>query len=214
MAKTYDSGNTLSQKILKGVNILADNVASTLGPRGRNVILQESGKRPIVTKDGVTVAQFITLEDPVENVGAEIIKQASAETNNTAGDGTTTATVLSRAILTQAQGFLTAGSSPIELKRGIDKAVEVISERLYEQAKPISSQEDIAHVATISANGDKVIGELIATAVDAIGKDGAITVEEARSLTTALDPLLPMSAEVRHGMKIVTCWLQTAQSIL
>jgi len=187
LAKTYDSGNALSQKILKGVNVLADNVASTLGPRGRNVILQEPGKRPIVTKDGVTVAQFVTLDDPVENVGAEIIKQASAETNNTAGDGTTTATVLSRAILTQAQAFLTAGSSPIELKRGIDKAVEVISDRLYKQAKPISSQEDIAHVATISANGDKVIGQLIATAVDAIGKDGAITVEEARSLTTALD---------------------------
>jgi len=187
LTKKYDSGTSLNQRILKGVNILADNVAATLGPKGRNVILQESGKRPIITKDGVTVAQFVTLEDPMENAGAEIIKQASAETNNTAGDGTTTATVLARAILTQAQAYLTAGASPVELKRGMDKAVEAIVDNLDEMAKPISSTVDIEHVATISANGDKTIGKLVAMAVDSVGKDGAIKVEEARSIETSLD---------------------------
>ena len=187
MTKKYDSGASLNQKILKGVNVLADNVASTLGPRGRNVILQSPGGRPVITKDGVTVAQFVTLEDPIENVGAEIIKQASAETNNTAGDGTTTATVLARSILQQAQGHLTAGASPVELKRGMDKAVAAIVERLTAQARPISSKEDISHIATISANGDKSIGQLVATAVDTIGKDGAISIEEARSVETSLD---------------------------
>ncbi len=187
MIKKYDSDASLNQKILEGINILADNVASTLGPRGRNVILQESGKRPIVTKDGVTVAQFVTLQDPIQNAGAEIIKQASAETNNSAGDGTTTATVLARAILRKAQAHLTAGASPIELKRGIDKAVVEVVQNLGKLAKPISSIEDIEHIATISANGDSSIGKIIATAVDAVGKDGAITVEEARSLETSLD---------------------------
>lgn len=187
MTKKYDSGTSMNQRILEGVNILADNVAATLGPKGRNVILQEKGKRPIITKDGVTVAQFVTLEDPVQNVGAEIIKQASAETNNTAGDGTTTATVLARAILTQAQAHLTAGAGPVELKRGMDKASEAITEKLYELAMPISSVEDIEHIATISANGDVGIGKLIAKAVDLIGKDGAISIEEARSLETSLD---------------------------
>lgn len=187
MTKKYDSGSSLNQKILEGVNVLADNVASTLGPKGRNVILQEAGKRPIVTKDGVTVAQFVTLQDPMQNAAVEIIKQASYETNNTAGDGTTTATVLARAILKQAQAHLTAGASPVELKRGIDKAVEAVVDRLYDLAKPISSVTDIEHVAKISANGDSTIGALIAKAVDAVGKDGAITIEEARSVDTTLD---------------------------
>ena len=187
MTKKYDSGASLNQRILEGVNILADNVAATLGPKGRNVILQEKGKRPIITKDGVTVAQFVALEDPVQNVGAEIIKQASAETNNSAGDGTTTATVLARAILIQAQAHLTAGASPVELKRGMDKASEAIADKLCELSKPISSVEDIEHIATISANGDVGIGKLIAKAVDLIGKDGAISIEEARSLETSLD---------------------------
>jgi len=187
LTKKYDSGSTLNQRILDGVNILADNVAATLGPKGRNVILQEKGKRPIITKDGVTVAQFVTLEDPMQNAGAEIIKQASAETNNTAGDGTTTATVLARAVLTQAQAYLTAGASPVELKRGMDKAVGVIVDKLHNIAKPISSVEDIEHIATISANGDEGIGKLIAKAVDLVGKDGAISIEEARSLETSLD---------------------------
>ena len=126
MTKHYGSGSEMSQKIMKGINVLADNVASTLGPRGRNVILQEKGKRPIITKDGVTVANFVDLEDPIENAGAQIIKQAAAQTNLDAGDGTTTATVLSRAILNKAQKYISAGVPPIELQRGIEKAVEVI----------------------------------------------------------------------------------------
>jgi len=189
LTKKYDSGTSLNQRILKGVNILADNVASTLGPKGRNVILQEAGKRPIITKDGVTVAQFVSLQDPMENAGAEIIKQAAAQTNSVAGDGTTTATVLARAILNQAQAYLTSGASPVELKRGMDRATEKIVDRLVELAKPISSVDDIEHIATISANGDKAIGKLVATAVDTVGKDGAISIEEARSVDTSLDVL-------------------------
>ena len=183
----FDSDSSLNQKIIDGVNILADNVASTLGPKGRNVILQEKGKSPIITKDGVTVAQFVHLDDPFMNAGVQIIKQAATQTNNDAGDGTTTSTVLARAILTQAQKYLTAGASPIELKRGIDKACSAIVDNLRDIATPIKSEEDIAHVATISANNDKTIGNLIAMAVDRVGKDGAITIEEARSTETSLD---------------------------
>ena len=183
----FDSDSSLNQKIIDGVNILADNVASTLGPKGRNVILQEKGKSPIITKDGVTVAQFVHLDDPFMNAGVQIIKQAATQTNNDAGDGTTTSTVIARAILIQAQKYLTAGASPIELKRGIDKACSAIVDNLRDIATPIMSEEDIAHVATISANNDKTIGNLIAMAVDRVGKDGAITIEEARSAETSLD---------------------------
>ena len=187
MTKHYSSGSEMNQKILNGINILADNVASTLGPRGRNVILQENKKRPIITKDGVTVANFVDLEDPIENAGAQIIKQAAAQTNLDAGDGTTTATVLSRAILNRAQKYISSGIPPIELQRGIEKGAQAISENLKAMARPITCEEDISHVATISANNDKVIGNLIGKAVSAAGKDGAITVEEARSHQISLD---------------------------
>ena len=144
---------------------------------------------PIITKDGVTVAKFIDLEDPVMNAGAQLVKQASAKTNIDAGDGTTTSTVLTRAIFEAAYDRLTDNSnlSPVELKRGIDKAVAVVVEELKESARPIMSAEDVAHIATISANNDKTIGDLIALAVDKVGKDGSITIEEARSLETSLD---------------------------
>jgi len=187
MPRKYESDLELHNKILKGVTILADNVASTLGPRGRNVIIRQKGKRPIVTKDGVTVAKFIELEDPFEDVAAQIIKQAAAKTNSEAGDGTTTSTVLARAILEKAQKYLIAGAPPIELKRGMDKAVSQIVKNLKEISTPIMSQDDIAHIATISANGDKTIGSLIATAVDLVGQDGSITIEDARSVETSLD---------------------------
>lgn len=187
MTKRYDSDSSLREKILEGVDILADNVASTLGPRGRNVILQSAGKKPIITKDGVTVAEFVELEDPFMNAGVQILKQASRETNTTAGDGTTTATVLARAILQSASRQVVGGASPIELKRGIDKATEVLVESLEKQARPIQSIDDITHIATISANNEESIGKLVAKAVDCVGKDGAITVEEARSLHTSLD---------------------------
>ena len=187
MTKQYCSQTELHKKILEGVDILADNVASTLGPRGRNVILQQKGQRPITTKDGVTVARFVELDDPMQNVGAQILKQASEQTNSKAGDGTTTSTVLARAILKQAQRYLIAGVSPIELKRGVDKAVATIVEKLKDMSSPITSEDDINHIATISANGDETIGKLISMAVDQAGKDGAISIEEARSLETSLD---------------------------
>ena len=187
MSKSYDAGSSLSQKIIAGVDKLADNVASTLGPRGRNVIIKQAGKRPIITKDGVTVAEFVDLDDPFEDVGAQIIKQASRQTNTVAGDGTTTATVLARAILHGAQRHIVAGASPIDVKREIDATVEDYVKNLKEMARPIQSEEDIAHIATISANNDETIGKLVAKAVDCVGKDGSISVEEARSLETSLD---------------------------
>ncbi len=187
MTKHYQSGSDLSQRILAGVNILADNVASTLGPRGRNVILQEKNKRPIITKDGVTVASFIELEDPMENVGVQVIKQAAEQTNRDAGDGTTTSTVLSRAILNGSQKYISAGVPPIELQRGMEKGLEVILENLDELSRPVMTEEDISHVASISANNDAQLGKLISKAVVVAGKDGAITVEEARSHQTSLD---------------------------
>jgi len=187
MSKKYKSNNLLRERLLKGANVLADNVASTLGPRGRNVLLHRPGINPVITKDGVTVARFVDLEDPFENAAAQIIKQASAQTNSAAGDGTTTATVLAREVLVQSQKYLAAGVSPVELKRGMDKATTVIVENLKEMAIPVSSEEDIAHVATISANGDKTIGSLISTAIDKVGKDGAISIEDSRSTETVLD---------------------------
>jgi chaperonin GroEL len=187
MTRHYSSDDELANKITNGVIKLADNVASTLGPRGRNVILQKKGSNPIVTKDGVTVAEFIEFEDPFENAGAQIVKQASRMTNIEAGDGTTTASVLARAIYINARKKIASGFSPIEIKREIDRAVEKIVENLKNIAKPISSIEDICHIATISANNDQEIGNLIAKAVECVGKDGSITVEEARSLKTSLD---------------------------
>jgi len=187
MSRTYDNGSTLQEKILRGVDTLADNVASTLGPRGRNVLLQEKGKSPFITKDGVTVAAFVQLDDPIENAGAEIIRQAAVNTNNDAGDGTTTSTVLARAILRESQRFIASGVSPIELQRGIETVTGEIAKVLKEMATPVTSVEDIAHIATISANNDETIGKLISLAVDRVGQDGSITIEESRSLETSLD---------------------------
>ena len=198
MSKHFSSNEDLHNKILTGVNKLADNVASTLGPRGRNVILQEKGKMPIITKDGVTVARFVDLEDPVENAGAQIVKQASGKTNVDAGDGTTTSTVLTRAIFENAWSYIEDGSSPVELKRGIDKAVANVVSSLEEKARPVSSSEDIHHIASISANNDSTIGELIALAVDKVGKDGAITIEEANSIDTTLDLCLDHVSRKRN----------------
>jgi len=185
--KVYDNGNSLNSKILNGVNKLADAVSSTLGPKGRNVILHPKDKNPVITKDGVQVAGFIELSDPFENVGAQVIKQVSAVTATEAGDGTTTATVLARSVVVEAQKYITAGASPVELKRGMDKAVEKIVENIKSLAKPVSSLEDVEHIATISANGDKKIGKLISMAVDKVGRDGAISIEEGKSVETSLD---------------------------
>ena len=187
MIKVYAHDRALQEKLLSGVNKLADNVAATLGPRGRNVLLYRDGSSPMVTKDGVTVADFVVLEDPIENAGAQVLKQAALQTNTLAGDGTTTSTVLAREILANAQKYIIAGSSPIELKRGMDAALAAVIEKIEDLALPVSSFEEIEHVATISANNDSSIGKLIATAADQAGNDGAITIEEAKAMDTTLD---------------------------
>ena len=183
----FEDRLNLNTKILNGVNTLADYVATTLGPKGRNVILHQKGKDPIITKDGITCAEFVHLEDKFENAAAQILKQATSQTNMMAGDGTTTATVLARAILSVAQRYITAGASPIELKRGIDLAVEAIVKHLQQVAQHIETLDDVENIATVSANNDRIIGKLIATAIDKAGKDGSITIEEAKSITTSLD---------------------------
>ena len=185
--KQFDKGQTLNSKILKGVNELADAVCVTLGPKGKNVILHPKGRNPIITKDGVTVSQFIEFSDPFENVGAQVLKQASAVTATQAGDGTTTATVLARAIMTHAQKYITSGASPVDLKRGMDKAVEHLTQKIEEHAKPVSSLEDIEHVALVSSSGDRKVAKLISTAIDKVGNNGAVTLEEGKSVDTTLD---------------------------
>jgi len=185
--KKFEDGSSLHQRIMTGVDKLADCVASTLGPKGRNVILHKNSHNPIVTKDGVTVAGFIELEDPFENAGALIIKQAAAQTNSLAGDGTTTSTVLARAILKASQKYLIAGASPIDLKRGMDKAVEAAVHHIDNMSVPVTTQEDIRNIAKISSNGDTSVAQLITTAIDQAGRDGSITIQEAKSMETTLE---------------------------
>ena len=189
----------LSQKVLDGVNKLADNVATTLGPKGRNVILHQKGKEPIITKDGVTVSQFVHLDDEFENAAAQIIKQATSQTNSMAGDGTTTATVLSRELLVRAQRYITAGASPTELKRGIDAAVHRLTNKLLDMATHIETLGDVENIATISANNDTTIGKLVATAVDKAGKDGSITIEESKTVSTTLDVIEGFRVEAGYA---------------
>jgi len=180
-------GDDIRNKLLNGANKLADAVASTLGPRGQNVILYKRGADPVITKDGVSVARVVELDDDYEQAAVEVLRQAALETEKTSGDGTTTSTVLARAILTSAQKHIAAGASSIDIKRGIDLAVEAICDKITEISQPVSSEQEIRHVATVSANGDESIGALIATAVDAAGKDGSITIEESKSLQTSMD---------------------------
>jgi chaperonin GroEL len=180
-------GDDIRNKLLNGANKLADAVASTLGPRGQNVILYKRGADPVITKDGVSVARVVELDDDYEQAAVEVLRQAALETEKTSGDGTTTSTVLARAILTAANKHIAAGASSIDVKRGIDLAVDAICDKITEMSQPVSSEEEIRHVATVSANGDEAIGTLIASAVDAAGKDGAITIEESRSLETSMD---------------------------
>jgi chaperonin GroEL len=174
-------------KILSGVQQLSRAVKVTLGPRGRNVVIAKSWGSPTVTKDGVTVAKEIELPDPYENMGAQMVKEVASKTSDVAGDGTTTATVLAEAIYTQGLKAVTSGFNPMEVKRGIDKAVTLVVESLGSQSKKIKDHSEIAQIGTISANGDNFIGDLIAQAMDKVGKDGTITVEEAKSTDTVLD---------------------------
>ena len=187
MPKKYCNDFQLHQSILDGVNKLTANVASTLGPRGRNVILGERNKTPIVTKDGVTIAKFVSFEDLFEDAGAQIVKQAATQTNDEAGDGTTTSIVLAYAVLKEAQKYIRGGVSPVELKRGMDKACEKIVDYLKTNAVKITNKQDIENVAKISANGDAMIGSLVATAIDQAGKNGSVSIEEARSVETSLE---------------------------
>lgn len=173
--------------ILRGVSLLTDAVKATLGPKGRNAILDKKFGAPTITKDGVTVAKEIELKDPYENMGAQLVREVASKTSDVAGDGTTTATVLAHAIYREGIKNVAAGANPMDLKRGIEKAVEVVIEELKKMSKPVQEKKEIAQVGTISANNDASIGELIAEAMDKVGKDGVITVEEAKSMATTLD---------------------------
>src|SRR3989475_5101979 len=186
-AKIVKFNQDAREAILKGVNLLADAVTVTLGPKGRNVVLDKSFGAPNVTKDGVTVAKEIELEDKFENMGAQMVKEVASKTSDVAGDGTTTATVLARAIYTEGLKMVAAGHDPMSLKRGIDKAVSAIIEELKHLSKPTKEQKEIAQVGTISANNDPGIGDIIAEAMSKVGKEGVITVEEAKGLETQLE---------------------------
>ncbi len=186
MAKQIVYGDASRQGILRGVNSLADAVKVTLGPKGRNVILDKKFGSPTITKDGVTVAKEIELKDPLENMGAQMVKEVASKTSDIAGDGTTTATVLAQAIYREGARNVTAGANPMAIKRGIDKSVAAITTALEKMSKPVTGPM-IAQVGTISANHDETIGRIIAEAMDKVGKDGVITVEEAKSIETSLD---------------------------
>src|SRR5579859_1877752 len=186
-AKLVRFSQEAREKILRGVNMLADAVTVTLGPKGRNVVLEKSFGAPTVTKDGVTVAKEIELEDKFENMGAQMVKEVASRTSDVAGDGTTTATVLARSIFTEGIKMVAAGHDPMSLKRGIDRAVAAITGELKNLSKPTKDRKEIAQVGTISANNDSTIGDIIADAMEKVGKEGVITVEEAKGLETTLE---------------------------
>jgi chaperonin GroEL len=186
MAKRVTYGEEARQAILRGVNKLADAVKVTLGPKGRNVVIEKKFGSPTITKDGVTVAKEIELKDEIENAGAQMVREVASKTSDTAGDGTTTATVLAQAIYREGIKNVTAGANPMELKKGIEMAVKAAVEAIDKLAKPVEGK-DIAHIGSISANNDEEIGQIIAEAMDKVGKDGVITVEEARGLDTVLE---------------------------
>src|SRR6186713_2813442 len=187
MAKQITYGNDSRQAVLRGVNRLADAVKVTLGPKGRNVVLDKKFGSPVITKDGVTVAKEIDLKEPLENMGAQMVREVASKTSDIAGDGTTTATVLAQAIYREGIKNVTAGANGMDLKRGIDRAVEVVVEELKKLSKPVKSRKEQEQVASISANSDKEIGKLIAEAMERVGKDGVVTVEEAKSMRTELE---------------------------
>ncbi len=186
MAKQITYGDESRQAVLRGVNRLADAVRVTLGPKGRNVVLDKKFGSPLITKDGVTVAKEIELKEPLENMGAQMVREVASKTSDVAGDGTTTATVLAQAIYREGSKNVTAGANPMQLKRGIEKAVAAVTEELKKLSKPVKGKM-IAQVGTISANNDPTIGNIIAEAMEKVGKDGVITVEEAKSMDTSLE---------------------------
>ena len=186
-AKDVQFGNEVRQKMVNGVNVLANAVRVTLGPKGRNVVLDRAFGGPHITKDGVTVAKEIELKDKFENMGAQMVKEVASKTNDVAGDGTTTATVLAQAIVAEGMKYVTAGMNPTDLKRGIDKAVAALVDELKNIAKPCDTSKEIAQVGSISANSDEQVGAIIAEAMEKVGKEGVITVEDGKSLENELD---------------------------
>lgn len=186
-AKDVQFGNEVRQKMVNGVNILANAVRVTLGPKGRNVVVDRAFGGPHITKDGVTVAKEIELKDKFENMGAQMVKEVASKTNDVAGDGTTTATVLAQSIVAEGMKYVTAGMNPTDLKRGIDKAVAALVEELKNIAKPCDTSKEIAQVGSISANSDEQVGAIIAEAMEKVGKEGVITVEDGKSLENELD---------------------------
>src|SRR5450432_2169014 len=193
MAKQIVYSEHSRQAVLRGINQLADAVKVTLGPKGRNVVIDRKFGSPIITKDGVTVAKEIDLKDPLENMGAQMVREVASKTSDTAGDGTTTATVLAQAIYREGAKNVAAGANPMDIKRGIEKAVEALTNEIKRMSKPVSGNM-VAQVGTISANNDHTIGKIIADAMDKVGKDGVITVEEAKSMETSM--------EVVEGMQL------------
>ena len=187
MAKDVKFGDTARQKLLTGVNTLADAVKVTLGPKGRNVVLDKSFGAPTVTKDGVSVAKEIELEDKFENMGAQMVKEVASQTSDVAGDGTTTATVLAQSILNEGLKSVAAGMNPMDLKRGVDKAVSALVSEVSDLSSPCEDSKAIAQVGTISANSDEAVGEIIAEAMEKVGKEGVITVEDGSGLENELD---------------------------
>jgi chaperonin GroEL len=202
------------QEILRGVETLAKAVKVTLGPRGRNVVLDKKWGSPTVTKDGVSVAKEIELEDPYQNMGAQMVREVASKTSDVAGDGTTTATVLAEAIFKEGLKSVTAGSSPMNIKRGIDKAVSAVVEELKKVSKPVKDNKEIEQVAAISANSDSVIGKMIAEAMDKVGKDGTITVEEARSVDTTLEVVEGMQFDKGYLAPYFVTEKETMEAVL
>ena len=185
--KDIHFGTEARNKMLKGVNVLADAVAVTLGPKGRNVVMDKSFGAPKSTKDGVSVAKEVELKDKFENMGAQMVREAASKTNDVAGDGTTTATVLTRAIVTEGLKFVAAGMNPMDLRRGVDSAIEAASDAIKDSSKKVKTSAEVAQVGSISANGEAEVGDMIAKAMDKVGNEGVITVEEAKGLETELD---------------------------
>ena len=205
-AKEVRFGGEARERMLRGVDILANAVKVTLGPKGRNVILDKSFGAPRTTKDGVTVAKEIELEDKFENMGAQMVREVASKTNDIAGDGTTTATVLAQSIVREGCKSVAAGMNPMDLKRGIDLAVAAAIDDLKKRSKKIKSSEEVGQVGTISANGEKAIGDMIAKAMQKVGNEGVITVEEAKTAETELD--------VVEGMQFDRGYLRDRKSVV
>ena len=214
MAKQIVTGENSRQAILWGVNVLADAVKITLGPKGRNAVIEKKFGAPIITKDGVTVAKEIELQDPLENMGAQMVREVASKTSDVAGDGTTTATVLAQAIVREGLKNVTAGANPMDLKRGIDLAVARVIEELKKISRPVEGKKEIAQVGSISANNDATIGNLIADAMEKVGKDGVITVEEAKGTETTMDVVEGMQFDRGYLSPYFVTDADTMESVL